>query len=155
MQKRLFSSVDLLLVHLIGTALLTGLIWSFQIVYFPSIAGWREESFGDLQTAGLLHTGFLLMPLMLFEGISAGLLLMFRPRGVPAWCMWVGVGLIAGIWLSSYCIQFPSQARLVLGWDAQTHAQLVDGNWVRTTLWTVRLVFLTIVLRLAAGQNKG
>jgi len=95
------------------------------------------------------------MPLMFFEGMTAGLLLMFRPRGVPAWVLWVGAGLVAGIWLSSYCIQFPSQARLVRGWDAQTHAQLVDGNWVRTTLWTVRLVFLTIVLRLAAGQNKG
>ncbi len=155
MPKQLLSSFDLLLVHVIATALLTGLIWSLQIVYFPSLEGWKPESFGDLQTVGLLHTGFLLMPLMFFEGMTAGLLLMFRPRGVPAWVLWVGAGLVAGIWLSSYCIQFPSQARLVLGWDAQTHAQLVDGNWVRTTLWTVRLVFLTIVLRLAAGQNKG
>ena len=154
MQKSFFSSVDLLLVHLIGTALLTGLIWSFQIVYFPSMAGWREESFGDLQTAGLLHTGFLLMPLMLFEGISAGLLLMFRPRGVPAWCMWVGVGLIAGIWLSSSLIQYAVQARLALGWDPQTHAELVDGNWVRTVLWTVRLVLVTGALRLAVAQNS-
>jgi len=155
MQKRVFSSCDLLLVHVILTALLTGLIWSLQIVYFPSMVGWQQESFKDLQTVGLLRTGIVLLPLMLFEGISAGLLLMFCPRGVPAWFMWVGMGLIAGIWLSSYFILYAAQARLDLGWDAQTHAQLVDGNWVRTVLWTVRLVFVTGALRLAVRQNKG
>ena len=44
MRKLFFSRFDLLLVHLIITALLTGVIWILQVLYFPSMKGWQKES---------------------------------------------------------------------------------------------------------------
>lgn len=154
MRKPFFSRFDLLLVHLIITALLTGVIWILQVLYFPSMKGWQKESFVEFESLGLLHTGFVLMPLMFAEGITGSLLLLFRPASLPAWLPWVGVGFIAGIWLSSLLIQFPTQTMLGLGWDADNHAHLVQGNWFRTSLWTFRLILIAGGLRFVVLHNK-
>jgi len=73
----------------------------------------------------------LLMPI---EVLLAGTLV-FQD---PSLLTWMGVGLLAVIWLSTALVQVPLHQRLGSGFDADVHARLVTSNWIRTVAWTLR-----------------
>ena len=75
---------------------------------------------------------------MLFELATAVLLLVAAPDSFPRWAAIVGLVLIGLIWLSTVMLQIPCHTQLLNGFDEATYRRLVNGNWIRTGLWTVR-----------------
>jgi hypothetical protein len=63
--------------------------------------------------------------------------------------LWIGIGLILAIWLSTFFLQVPLHERLAQGFDAETHRSLVNTNWIRTAAWTLRAVLVLWLLWLA------
>jgi len=135
-----------LLVQLIATGFMTGLIWFVQLVHYPMMAGWPHDDFGQWELAHRDRTGPVVIPPMLAEGAAAAWLLIRRPRTVSAWLTWLGAGLLAGIWASTFFLQVPCHLRLSTGWDDATHRFLVESNWIRTVLWTARLGVAAMML---------
>ena len=70
----------------------------------------------------------------------------FVPFTVGGAATWVGVGLLAGAWLSTALIQVPCHRRLERGFDAAAHARLVRTNWIRTALWSARGIVALVLL---------
>lgn len=136
-----------LVLQLVATCCMTGLIWFVQIVHYPLMEGWPHEDFGRWEVAHRDRTGPVVIPPMLAEGAAAIWLLVRRPRGMPSWLPLLGVGLLAGIWASTFFLQVPCHLRLSTGWDPATHRFLVDSNWIRTVLWTARLGLAVAMLR--------
>ena len=135
-----------LLAQLVTTGCMTGLIWFVQVVHYPLMEGWPHDDFGRWEIAHRDRTGPVVIPLMLTEGIVAIWLLLRRPRGVSCWLPLLGVVLLAGIWASTFFLQVPCHLRLSNGWDLATHRFLVHSNWIRTGLWTSRLVLAVAML---------
>lgn len=133
------SGLPPLLGQLLATGLMTGLIWFVQLVHYPLMDGWPHDDFGRWEEAHRDRTGPVVIPPMLAEGVTAVWLLVRRPRHVAAWMPWLGAGLLAGIWASTFLLQVPCHLRLSAGWDAATHRFLVESNWIRTALWSARL----------------
>lgn len=117
---------------------LVGLIWTVQVVHYPLFAGVGGEGFAAYERNHANRITFVVAPLMLAELVVSGWLAWRVPAGVPTWWCYVGAGLTAAIWASTYFLSVPLHARLAAGFDAAAHARLVATNWPRTVLWTLR-----------------
>lgn len=126
-----------LLAQLVATLLMTGVIWYVQLVHYPLMAGWPHEDFPRWEAAHRQQTGYVVVPAMLVEGITALIVLVRRPAGVPAWLAASGAVVVLVLGVSTFAIQVPLHDALSKGWDAASHARLVQSNWLRTILWTV------------------
>lgn len=124
--------------HLAATAFMVGLIWYVQLVHYPLMAGWPHDDFPRYEAAHRQRTGWIVVPVMLAEGLLAAALVRRPPRGVPAWVPWLALGALVAIHASTFVVQVPCHERLSQGWDEATHSWLVTSNWIRTVLWSLR-----------------
>ena len=134
--------VCLVLIQLATTLFMTGVIWFVQIVHYPLMAQVGNEAVPRYQHAHTTRTAWVVGPPMVVEAITAVLLIWFRPPGIAEWAVWMGGGLLAGIWLSTALIQVPCHERLKLGYDPAVHQRLVASNWLRTVGWSARSVLV-------------
>jgi hypothetical protein len=145
------AGLRLAVAHLAAAAFMVGLIWYVQLVHYPLMAAWPHDDFPRHEAAHRERTGWVVVPVMLAEGALAAGCVLRRPRGVPAWLPVAGFLLLVVLQASTFLVQVPCHERLALGWDGATHAWLVQSNWIRTLLWSLRgLVAAAIVVR-AAG----
>ncbi len=140
-----------LLSNVAATLFMVGLIWCIQIVHYPLFAHVGTEGFATYEAA---HSSLITLVVglpMLVELVTAGLLLLFRPRAIGMAETMVGVVLVVMIWLSTIFLQVPQHTILSSGFDATAHQFLVNSNWLRTIAWSVRgalvLWMMTKVMR--------
>jgi hypothetical protein len=132
------NSQLLLLINAIATWYMVGLIWLIQIVHYP-LFGWvGRETFIDYERN---HSNWI-TPIvgvpMLIELVTAALLCLNGPSGIPRWLFVLGLGMVVAIWLSTALIQVPCHSQLSNGFDDSVHRWLVWSNWIRTLLWSLR-----------------
>ena len=130
----------LLMVHAASTLAMTGLIWFVQIVHYPLFANVGAAAFAHYEVLHCRRTGFVVMPLMLTEIASAGWLALSPAAANSQWNVYLGLGLLLVIWLSTAALQVPCHRKLEAGFDAVTIRRLVSSNWIRTIAWTARAV---------------
>lgn len=121
--------------HVFSTFAMCGLIWFVQIVHYPMMARCDRVRFAAIEKEHCDRTGFVVVPPMLLEVITAGLLLL---AGEWSPVFLVSAAVLGGIWASTFFLQVPDHRRLLLGWDEVAHRRLVGGNWIRTAGWTMR-----------------
>ena len=63
---------------------------------------------------------------------------LFWSHDIPRLELWVGLGLLGIIWLSTALVQVPRHSQLSRGYDAKVIGELVGSNWLRTVAWTLR-----------------
>ena len=127
-----------LLIHAGATLALAGLIWFVQIVHYPLFDLASERRFEHFAAEHQRRTSFVVVPLMLIEAGSALALLVTPPLGLGRGLLWLGVLLLALIWLSTAVLQVPLHRRLSAGHDPSVVRRLVATNWLRTAAWTAR-----------------
>jgi len=128
----------LFLAHLLVTLLMTGIIWFVQIVHYPLFA---RVGAADFQVYESLHrqwTGWVVAPLMLLELGTALALLWQAPEALPGWSRWMGATLVGLLWASTFFLSVPLHMRLDAGYDPEVIRRLVQTNWPRTVLWSLR-----------------
>ncbi len=128
----------LLLVHLAATLFMTGLIWFVQLVHYPLFPGVGIPGWTAYAAAHARRTRWVVGPPMLVEAITALLLVLRRPPAVSTSWAWIGLGLLAVVWLSTAFVQVPRHRLLAGGFDADAARALVATNWLRTLAWTAR-----------------
>lgn len=147
-QQTLISTI-----HLAVTWALFGLIWVVQLVHYPAFRFIEPTQFQEFQGMHMQSITLIVMPLMLAElGLAAIEAQRARFRGWPL----ASLGLVILIWLSTFFWQMPLHDHLLSGKDNTVIDELVAGNSLRTALWTVKALLLTVlVLRApAAGPAK-
>lgn len=139
----------LLLTHAAVTFFLVGLIWTIQVVHYPLFAKVGLENVVAYQADHQWRITVIVLPTMLLELATAGLLVIMRPEPIPAWLAWLGAFLVVVVWASTFFLQVPQHSILDRGFDQTAHALLVSTNWVRTLAWTARgAVVLSMISRL-------
>lgn len=141
----------LFLIHTASTLCLVGLIWTIQLVHYPLFEQVGSDTYTAYQAAHQWRITLLVLPLMLAELVTAGLLVLNPPRDVRAVVAWLGLILVGVIWLSTFFLQMPQHATLGKGFDAQAHHLLVNSNWIRTIAWSLRGL---IALWMIRGPNR-
>jgi hypothetical protein len=128
----------LLLTHAFATLFMTGLIWVIQIVHYPLMARVGADVFIAYEQEHMNRITLVVGPAMLVELVTAALLLLWTPPGLPRWMALAGVAMVLVLWLSTALVQGPMHVRLARGYDAELIGRLVATNWLRTIVWTAR-----------------
>jgi hypothetical protein len=129
--------------NLIVTAMLAGLIWTIQLVHYPSFAFVQRESFTDFSRFHTKRISMLVIPLMLAE-LTLAILLVFLSDWAPLLCL--SLLLVIGIWAATFGLSVPCHNALGANKDGKVIQKLVRTNWLRTGLWTVKLGVLVFAV---------
>ena len=135
-------ALPLFILQLASTWFLVGLIWTIQVVHYPLFASVGTERFISYEASHTRLITLVVGPVMLLEAATTLLFLTVRPPAIAAWVAWLGLALLAVIWISTAMLQVPAHGQLAEGFESQAHARLVGTNWIRTIAWTARGVLL-------------
>lgn len=141
----------LILAHAAATLFMVGIIWFVQVVHYPLFARVGAAGFAAYSATHARLTGLVVGPPMLVEAATAVALVVSTPPEVSSWLLWVGLVLLAGIWLSTAFLQSPYHTELGGSFDLSAHRSLVGSNWVRTVLWSLRGLIVLWILSEAMG----
>lgn len=132
--------MTILLIHAAATLFMTGLIWFVQVVHYPLMARVGADGFQDYEAHHQRLTTRVVGPAMFIELGCAVWLVVDPVPGLPGWMAYVGLALLAVIWLSTVCLQVPRHKELERGFNIKAHRRLVNSNWLRTVAWSSRVV---------------
>jgi len=130
--------MTLLLVHAAATLAMFGVILVVQWVHYPLFRHVGKAQYTTYQAEHMRRITWIVAPLMGTEVVTAVLLGVFPPPGVPAEAAWAGLALVLLIWGTTGLVQVPLHRRLTDGFDAAVHRRLLRTNWVRTVAWGLR-----------------
>lgn len=139
-------SQTIFLANVVSTLFLVGLIWMVQIVHYPLFNDVGQENYITYQQRHQTNITFIVGPMMLIEIITAIMLAVQPIDGVNKSLVYIGIGLVVLIWLSTAFIQVPCHAKLEKGFDLAAYKWLVNSNWIRTVAWSARGVIVTLML---------
>jgi len=135
-----------LFIHILSTALMTGVIWTIQLVHYPSFHFINPSVYEKFQKFHMARISYLVMPLMIVELLTGFLLLFLTPSATLSpnsyEILMLNFILILLIWLSTFLLSVPCHAKLEKGYNLGAANKLVSTNWIRTALWSVRLIVL-------------
>ena len=138
--------LTILLANVVSTWFMVGLIWMVQIVHYPLFNDVGPEKYVQYQQRHQANITYIVMPVMLIELATAILLIVYPVAGVDKSLVYLGLGLVIVIWLSTAFLQVPCHDKLVKGFDQASYRWLVDSNWVRTIGWSARGAIVTMML---------
>jgi hypothetical protein len=121
-----------------------------QVVHYPLFMLVPREGFTAYETAHTMRTGWVVAPLMLIELGSSLLLVLLAFREQPPGpglspLHLAGLGCLLLIWASTFLVQVPLHGLLTGKADPQAMKTLVTTNWIRTLLWSLRLLLLALL----------
>jgi hypothetical protein len=127
----------LLLLNFGLAAYLTGVIWTVQLVHYPSFAQAARETFPAFHRQHSSRISWVVLgPMVLELGLAIWLAWQGRALGQGVW--WA-LGLVLLIWAATFLLSVPFHNRLARGYDYVAIDGLVRTNWLRTLAWTARL----------------
>lgn len=140
---------------LLSAAFMTGVIWFVQLSHYPLFASIPSESFTAYESRNTRLTSMVVVPVMLLEIASTGVLLWYQPDWLPQWTLWAGAALLGIAMLSTVTLQEPIHAKLTKAHDPNLIRKLVATNWIRTAAWTARLGVLAYSLWVVLNAGTG
>ena len=131
----------ILLGHLIFTSIMTGVIWVIQIVHYPSFHFIEKELYTAFQKFHMNKISIIVIPIMLAELITGMMLFLDKSSKSPF--LIISFVILVLIWLITGVFFTKAHNELIAGYQELVINQLVAMNWIRTLLWTLRLLLLT------------
>jgi len=126
--------------NLIISWLLVGLIWVIQLVHYPTFDFISTDNFLAFHQHHTRSITFIVMPLMLGE-LGLAFYLAQQQKWTLIWL--IPLSLVLLIWLSTFLIQVPLHNQLGIGKDSTVIKRLVQTNWIRTILWTLKAIWIS------------
>ena len=127
------------------TLYMSGMIWSMQILEYPLFALVGPKEFPAYHRRHNRGLPFLVILPSIAAFASAAVVIFTRPARLPLWASRVVAVLDLCIIIATVVREAPLHAQLDReGSQAPLIRQLVQGNWIRTVLWTANALFLLV-----------
>ena len=120
---------------------MTGVIWVIQIVHYPSFHFIEKELYTAFQKFHMNKISIIVIPIMLAELITGMMLFLDKSSKSPF--LIISFVILVLIWLITGVFFSKAHNELMTGYQELVVNQLVVMNWIRTLLWTLRLLLLT------------
>ena len=128
----------LLLLNFAAAAYLTGLIWTVQVVHYPSFGQVPKAAWAAFHAAHTRRMSYVVLAPMVLELALAIWLAGAGRAALPGGAGWWSLALVGLIWAVTFLISVPFHNRLGLGYDYVAIDGLIRTNWLRTLAWTAR-----------------
>ena len=129
----------LFFLNAISAFFLTGMIWTIQIVHYPSFHYIDKISFTNFHHFHERRISIIVMPLMLIELTTSTALYINNMSSIV---FALNLLIVALIWCSTFFVQVPIHSILSQKKDKKLIEKLVNTNWIRTFLWSMRMLLI-------------
>ena len=136
---------SIFIINLVTSLIATGLIWTIQLVHYPSMKFIPEEKFTAYHTFHSQRISILAIPIMLIE-LFTSFVLFYQNGSSYNHFFTINLILVISIWISTFLIQVPMHNTLSSSKNARVLNHLILSNWIRTTLWTARSLLMVSYL---------
>ena len=128
-------------VHFLSTSLMVGIIWVIQLLHYPTFHFIKESNYVEFQHFHMQRISFIVVPVMILEFLSAFMLAYYIRSNMLILCLII----LLVIWLVTFVFFTKLHQRLLDGYDKSIVDKLVQINWSRTVLWSLRLIILIYI----------
>ena len=137
------------LLNLVLAFIAVGLIWTIQLVHYPSMRFIPKERFVEYHNFHSIRISFLAVPLMVTE-LGTSLILFYQNYNNAIQTIFlINLVIVVLIWLSTFLIQVPLHNALSKEKQSEKLSKLICTNWIRTILWTARSILMILFLAFA------
>ena len=137
------------LLNLVLSFIAVGLIWTIQLVHYPSMKYIPKNRFPEYHNFHSIRISILAIPLMFAELVTSTILLYQNLNNAIQTIFLVNLILVLLIWLSTFLIQVPLHNALSKEKNTEKLSKLIFSNWIRTILWTARSILMILFLAFA------
>ena len=134
------------LLNLVISFIAVGLIWTIQLVHYPSMKYISKDRFPEYHNFHSIRISILAIPLMFAELVTSVILLYQNINNAIQTIFLVNLILVLLIWLSTFLIQVPLHNALSKEKNKEKLSKLIFSNWIRTILWTARSILMILFL---------
>lgn len=127
----------LLLINICSTLFMCGIIWLVHIVNYPLFSK-VISSFEQYHRSHVQRTTYVVAVPMILEAMTSVMMLWYPHPNIHEAFLWVGIGLIFVIWLTTLFFSVPAHDHLMKGFDMKVHRSLLQSNRIRTAAWSLR-----------------
>lgn len=133
------------IIEIIITSILVGLIWTIQLVHYPSFAYVGPNEYVSFHSFHVAAITPFVGSLMIFEfvcfllSMKYGVYKLFN-QGL------VVLILLMIIWGTTLFVSVPTHNQLLLGKSDLLITRLVTTNWIRTIAWSLKLAIVSYKL---------
>ena len=138
------SSVFIL--HLVSTSIMVGVIWIIQLVHYPTFLFIDKQKYMKFQEFHMSRVSYIVMPTMIAELFSGIYILLYNNiLMLNTFFLLASFSLFLN-WVITALVFVKIHNGLLIKYEKKIILLLVKLNWLRTILWSLRLVFLTIII---------
>ena len=134
--------------HLIFSAIMVGVIWVIQLVHYPSFHFIDKDIYDSFQKFHMNKISIIVIPVMILELATGFLLLIGNSKNI---LIIISFGILILIWGITGLFFSDAHGKLISGYNELIVNKLVSMNWIRTVLWTFKMILL---LYLSHAYNK-
>ena len=138
------GSEAILIYHIAFCSIMVGVIWLIQLVHYPAFHFIEKSKYVLFQKFHMERISVIVIPAMSLELLSGVLIFIYRPKGIDYFL--ISMIILFTIWVITAAYFARSHQTLLNGYNKRKVVSLVKMNWIRTFLWTLRLVILMIGL---------
>ena len=137
--------------NLVVSSFMVGLIWLIQLVSYPLFSYVNVGDFQKYHSRHVKKITPIVALAMTLEASIALILLIFTPSDSVGLLV-INTLLVCLIWVSTAFIQIPYHQRLEFPKNQILYTEkLIKTNWIRTILWTFKLIISIWVLMAFVG----
>ncbi len=138
--KTLFA--PLFLLDIAATLYMWGVIWTIQVAQYPLFARIGAAEWGEYHSVYTRSITFVVLPAMVTELGTSGLLALARPHWLSPSLLWAGFACAILTWAVTFFVSVPLHDTLSRGFDPTAIIRIVATNWLRTAFWTGHALIL-------------
>ena len=142
MPKALFA--PLFLLDAAATLYMWGVIWTIQLAQYPLFARIGAAQWEDYHGVYTRSITAVVLPAMVTELGTSGLLALARPAWLSPPLLWAGFACALLTWAVTFFVSVPLHDTLGRGFSASAIDRLVVTNWLRTGFWTAHALLLLV-----------
>ena len=128
-------------IHFLSTSLMVGVIWVIQLLHYPTFHFIEESDYVEFQHFHMQRISFIVVPVMIIELLSGFMLVYYFRSNLLILCLII----LLVIWLITFVFFTKLHQSLLGGYDKIIVDKLVQINWSRTILWSLRLIILIYI----------
>ena len=128
-------------VHFLSTSLMVGIIWVIQLLHYPTFHFIKQSDYVEFQHFHMQRISFIVVPVMIIELLSGFMLVYYFWSNLFILCLII----LLFIWLITFVFFTKLHQSLLSGYDKIIVDKLVQINWSRTILWSLRLIILIYI----------
>ena len=125
--------------HLIFSAIMVGVIWVIQLVHYPSFHFIDKDIYDSFQKFHMNKISIIVIPVMILELVTGFLLLIGNSKNI---LIIISFGILILIWGITGLFFSDAHGKLISGYNELIVNKLVSMNWIRTGLWTFKMILL-------------